>query len=127
MERQATTADWRSCGHNYAFDEVIIPDRVPVPKLLDSASLGSPIMTFWACPETPISQESLALGIFALLRIQFGVFDASQTFQRTNGREIHQLGYISQSESYIQHRDSPHNEVTDTLTGSSIANFQFSP
>nr|VZI27955.1 unnamed protein product [Spirometra erinaceieuropaei] len=107
MVPKATSGDLRPCGDYRALNSATIPDQYPVPHLQDFAgahfgkSVFSKIDLVRAFHQMPVAHEDIPktavttpFGLFELLRMQFGLHYAAQTFQRTINHVLRCLPHV---------------------------------
>lgn len=87
--------EWRPCGDYRALNKITVPDRYPLPRLLDftyvthGKTVFSKLDIRKAFHCIPVTEEDIAktaiitpFGLFEFPRMTFGLRNAGQTFQR---------------------------------------------
>ena len=99
--------EWRSCGDYRALNAVTLPDRYPIPNLLDfnqrisGATRFATIDLVRAYNQIPVAPEDVdktavttPFGSFAFLAMPFGLRNAAQTFQRFMDEVVRGLDFV---------------------------------
>ena len=99
--------EWRSCGDYRALNAVTLPDRYPIPNILDfnqgiaGAKVFATIDLKRAYNQIPVAPEDVdktavttPFGSFAFLAMPFGLRNAAQTFQRFMDEVVRGLDFV---------------------------------
>lgn len=97
--------EWRPCGDYRALNNVTIPDRYPLPRLLDFSYVASgknffskiDVKKAYHCITTAEPEKTAIItpfGLFEFPRMPFGLRNAGQTFQRFMDSIFRDLEYI---------------------------------
>ena len=104
---QKSNGEWRPCGDYRRLNETTLPDRYPIPRLRDftnnlhNCTHFSKIDLQSAYHQVQMDENSVPktavttpFGLFAFLRMPFGLRNASQTFQRMMNEIFSDLDFI---------------------------------
>lgn len=117
---------WRPCGDYRKLNAVTVPDRYPVPNMLDcvyilnKANFFTTLDIVRAYNQIPVASESIPktavttpFGLYEFLKMPFGLRNAGQTFQRFIDQVLRGLDFIFvyiddiliASETFEQHQE----------------------
>lgn len=103
---QKSDGSWRPCGDYRRLNSQTIPDRYPIPQLIDfahklsKANVFSTIDLVRAYHQIPIGLSDIPktaiitpFGLFEFTQLQFGLCNAAQTFQRVINQVLNGLEF----------------------------------
>ena len=100
-------SSWRPCGENRHLNNVIRPDRYPLPNIRDftnnskGCSVFSKLDLVKGYHQVTTSKADIfktgivtSFGLFEFLSLHFGLKNTAQTFQRLMDRILRELPYV---------------------------------